>query len=156
MSDVYYYVSPLYTETCWITSVLSAQSVCLCFPFIFVQCFPLCKQWNTRFWPNAGLMLADRLRRWVNISPVLGYDIVFGATLNVGQCHRRRANINTPLVRSIVHKVLSRAEWILANTGDAVPTFNRHWVGVGSPPAVCTVRPAAQKTGSAEPVLVWC
>ena len=29
------------------------------------------------------------------------------------------------------HEVLTRIEWILASTGDAGPTFNRHWVGVG-------------------------
>ena len=37
-----------------------------------------------------------------NISPVLGYSVVFGARLNVGQRHRRRANINSALVQSIV------------------------------------------------------
>ena len=86
------------------------------------------------------LMLAHRLRRWANISPVLGYPVMFGATLNVGQRHRRRANINPALVQSIVpvppacrycqHEVLTRAEWILASTGDAGSTFNRHWVSV--------------------------
>ena len=39
-------------------------------------------------------MLAHRLRRWPNISPVLSYRVVFGVMLNVGQRHRRRANIN--------------------------------------------------------------
>ena len=48
---------------------------------------------KTRRWSNAGLMLAHRLRRCASISPVLGYLVVFGATLNVGQCHRRLANI---------------------------------------------------------------
>ena len=97
-------------------------------------------------------------RRWANISPVLGYCVVFGASLNVGQRHRRRAKINQALVQSIVHEVLTRAELILTSTGDAGPTFNRHWVGVGlySPPAVCTARPAAQQTWDVEPVLVWC
>ena len=47
-----------------------------------------------------GLMLAHRLRRWANIIPVLGYCVV--ATLNVGQRHRQRANINSALVQSIV------------------------------------------------------
>ena len=32
------------------------------------------------------------------ISPVLGYRVMFDATLNVGQRHRRRANINQTLV----------------------------------------------------------
>ena len=60
------------------------------------------RQANTRRWPNAGLMLALRLRCWGNISPVLGYRVVFGLMLNVGQRHRRRANINPVLVQSIV------------------------------------------------------
>ena len=47
-------------------------------------------------------MLAHRLRRWPNISPVLDYRVVFGARLNVGQSRRRRANINPALVQSIV------------------------------------------------------
>ena len=61
--------------------------------------------------------------------------------LNVGQRHRRRASINPALIQSIFpvqpacryrqHEALTRAEWILASTGDAGPTFNRHWVGVG-------------------------
>ena len=38
--------------------------------------------------PNAGLILALRLRRWPNISPVLGSRVVFGVRLNVGQRHR--------------------------------------------------------------------
>ena len=28
------------------------------------------------------------------------------------------------------HEVLTRAEWILASTDDAGPTYNRHWVSV--------------------------
>ena len=39
-------------------------------------------------------MLAHRPRRWANISPVLGYCVVFGAKLNVDQRHRRQANYN--------------------------------------------------------------
>ena len=71
---------------------------------------------------------------WPNISPVLGYCFVFGVTLNVGQHHRRRANINPALVQTSCryrqHEVLTRAEWILPNTGDAGPRYKRHWVGV--------------------------
>ena len=58
----------------------------------------------------------------IYISPLLGYHVVFGATLNVGQRHRRRANINSALVQSILpvlpayryrhHEVLTRIEWI--------------------------------------------
>ena len=141
--------------------------------------------------PNAGLILADSLRRWANISTVISYCVVFGDMLNVDQLHRRQANINPALLRIIVyatqahqwpsnvllwcalvrcraivynsgqhlngigavyamcthlhpHEVLARAEWILASTGDAGPTFNRHCVGVSlySTPAVSTARPA--------------
>ena len=146
---------------------LSAVSVSV--PFISVQRFLSCRRSNTRRWPNDGLMLAHCLiRRWANISPLLGYCVTFGATLIVGQRHRRRANINPALVQSIVpvprvwryrqHEVLTRAEWILTSTGDAGTAFNRHWVGVGlySPPAVCPARLAAQQTRGIEPVLVWC
>ena len=47
-------------------------------------------------------MLTHRLRRSANLGPVLGQLIVFGATLNVGQRHRPRANINPALVQSIL------------------------------------------------------
>ena len=33
---------------------------------------------------HVGLLLTHRLRRWASISPVLGYRVVFDATLNVG------------------------------------------------------------------------
>ena len=61
-----------------------------------------CRRSNTRCWPNVVLLLAHRLRRWANISPVLGYCVVFDATLHVGQRHRRRTNINPAFVKSIV------------------------------------------------------
>ena len=135
---------PLYTQR-WghfgFTSVLSVCSVCPIYFCQSVQSFLSCRRSNTRRWPNAGLMFAHCLRRWPNISPVLGYRVVFGATLNVGQRHSRRANIYPALVQSIVsvlpacrcrqREVLTRTEWILASTDDAGPTFNRHWVGVG-------------------------
>ena len=70
---------------------------------MFVRSLRLsCRRSNTRRWPNVGLLLAHRLWRWANISPVLGSCIVFDATLNVGQSHRRWANINPALVQSIV------------------------------------------------------
>ena len=52
---------------------------------------------NMRRLPNADLLLAHRLRRSANISPVFGYRVVFDATLNVGKRHRRRANITQSL-----------------------------------------------------------
>ena len=153
-------MSPLCTQR-WghITSPLSAQSVSVCAKILFIslQRFLSCRRSNTRRWPYAGLMLAHRLQRWANIIPVLGYCVVFGTTLNVGQRHRRRVNITPALVQSIVpvplvcryrqHEVLTRTEWILASTGDVCTTFNRHWVVVGlsSPPAVSAI-PSKHKT----------
>ena len=48
--------------------------------------------------------------------------------------------------------ILTTVEWIIASTGDAGPTFTRHWVGVG---LHCLIR-AAQQTRGVEPVLVLC
>ena len=136
-----YYVSPLYTkvETCCFTCVRSVLSVSLC---LWVS---HSFRSNTFYgeggqtpdaYPNAGLMLAHLRRLWVNSSPALAYRVVPGATLNMGS-----VTVNPALVQSIVlvppacwyrqHEVLTRAEWILASTGDAGPTFNRHWFGVG-------------------------
>ena len=61
-----------------------------------------CRRSNTRRWPNVVLLLAHRLRRGANISPVLGYRVMFDATLHVGQRHRRRASINPAFVQSIL------------------------------------------------------
>ena len=93
---------------------------------------------KTRLWPNAGLLSAQRLRRWANISPVLGYRVLYDATLHVGQRHRRRANINPAFVQSIV-RVLQPAWSRLTDYGwmdtsqhrRRCPTFTRHWFGVG-------------------------
>ena len=95
---MYHYVPPL-TERWGHVGLLCCESL----PFISPQRFLSYRRSNTRRWPNARLMLAHRLRRWADISPVLRYHVVFGATLNVGQRHRRRANINPALVQSIVH-----------------------------------------------------
>ena len=91
---------------------------------------------------------------------------MFGATLNVGQRHRRRANINLALVQSIVpvppacqygqHEVLTRVEWILASklllnaaqqkpgvepvwfdAGPASQTVGQHWTSIGSTSRAC-------------------
>ena len=43
----------------------------------------------------------DPIRALV-ISPVLGYRVMFDATLHVGQRHRRRASINPAFIQSIV------------------------------------------------------
>ena len=107
---------------------LSESVLWVCLPFISLQRFLSCRRSNTIRWPNAGLMLANLLLRWPNISPVLGYRVVFGATLNVGQRHRRRADNTSfgskhvpvlPACRYLHHEVLTRTEWIVASTGDA-------------------------------------
>ena len=132
--------SPLSAQSVWVC----AQSVWVCavsLPFISLQHFLSCKQLNTRRRPNAGLMLAHRLRRWPNISPVLGYRVVFGAMLNVSQRHRRWANINPALVQyskaSSWNILYSRpcvsVTCISPMPGYCVrrwPTFKRHWGGV--------------------------
>ena len=139
----------------WFTSVRSvflSRSVNLCVPFISVQRFLSCRWSNTRHWPNGELMLAHRLRRWAIIIPVLGYRVVFSATLNVGQRHRQWANINPVLVQSIMpyrqHASTSSMKYWLGLNGcwQAPATLAQHWtdfgIGVGlySPPSVSTTK----------------
>ena len=92
------YVSPLYTEmeTCCFTYDHSVLSVSLCLwvshsfrSSAFYTRLLSVRRSNTKRWPNAGLMLALRLRRWPSISPLLSYRVVFGGTL---------ANIKSALV----------------------------------------------------------
>ena len=71
---------PLYAQR-WghfgFTSVLSVRSVCPIYFCQSVQRFLSCRRSNTRRWPDAlTLMFAHCLRRWPNISPVLGYRVV--------------------------------------------------------------------------------
>ena len=95
-SDILLCLSSIEVETYCFTS---HRSVVRPISFVYVRSLRLsCRRSNTRCWPNAGLLLAHRLRRWANISPVLGYCVVFDATLNVGQRHRRQANINPAFV----------------------------------------------------------
>ena len=78
---------------------------------------------------------------------------MFGATLNVGHCHRPR-------------KTLTQL-WFKASCGycqHASTASMKYWLGLNdywqvgdglySHPAVCTARPAAQQTRGVEPVLV--
>ena len=128
------YVSPLYTEvgTRCFTSV----------PFISLwQAVML-----TPCWANAGPTLAQY---WVTKSCLVSRSM--WASVTDG------GPTITQLVQSIVpvppacryhqHKVLTRAEWILASTDDNGPTFKRHWVGIGLylPPPVSTDRPQPSK-----------
>ena len=82
------------------------------------------------------------LRRWANISLVLGYPVVFDATLDVGQSHRQRDNINPALVQDIVSEygymlrkpiidpAMCRCKYISLMPGHCVPrwqSIKRHW-----------------------------
>ena len=65
-------MSPLCTQK-WghIALPLSAQSLTVCavsLSFITLQWFLSCRWSNTRRWPDSGLMLAHRLRRWPKIT----------------------------------------------------------------------------------------
>ena len=93
------------------------RPICVCaFSIVSVRSLRLtCKSSNKRqfcvcaFSPSIlrRLLLAHRLRRSANISPLLSYCVVFEATLNVGQRHRRRANINPALVQSIMKSIMT-------------------------------------------------
>ena len=98
-------MSPLYRGgyiLLYFSSLICLSDGFVSVSFVAVRSLCLsCRRSNTRRWPNA-VLLAHSLRRWANISPVLGYRVMFDATRNVGQRHRRRANINPPIVQSIV------------------------------------------------------
>ena len=106
-----------------INDVISGPKICnyLCVPLNILFCLPLCRQSGGYI----GLLLSTRVTAlvrgfpsgfyracgghpehqtltqcWANVGPVLGNRVLFGATLNVGQFHRRRANINPALVQS--------------------------------------------------------
>ena len=140
---LYYYVSPLYTEG-------------KTYRFTTYHAFLFHIRWsNTRRWPNVGLLLA--LRRWASISPVLGYRVVFDATLNVRQHHRRRANINPAFVQNIVEVLQPAWSWPTDYGRMDTSQHRRRWpnIYIGSMSA-CTAWPAAQQTRGVEPVLVLC
>ena len=44
-----------------------------------------CGPANTRRWPNVGVLLVHRLRRWTNTTPTLGQPLVFAGGLSL-QC----------------------------------------------------------------------
>ena len=96
-----------------------------------------CRRSNTRRWPNVGLLLAHRLWRSASISPVLGYRVVFDATLNVGQRHRRPANINPALVQSIV-TVPPTFIYVACDRPGRHEAFARCWYSVGPQSAAQT------------------
>ena len=126
------YVSPLYTERSHIGLLLTPHfyvTSVLCPCVLYSPSIMQAVKHET---------LTQCLRRWANISPVLGYRVVFDATLNVGQRHRRRPTLTQLLFKASCWYysrpevgLLTTVEWILASTGDASPTFTRHWVDVG-------------------------
>ena len=134
------YVSPLYTEVGHVGLPLSAQCfcrvlrVCVSHSFLFSALSISGRPSNTRRWPKAGLILAHHLRRWANNNPVLGNCVMFGATLNVGQRHRWRANINPALVQQPAAFECSPAKrgvepvlvWCLASVADGGPALDQH------------------------------
>ena len=88
-------MSPLYILLCF------SPLICCHISCVSVRSLRLsCRRSNTRRCPNVGLLLAHRLRRSADISRVLGDSVMFDAMLNVGQRHRRRANINPALASS--------------------------------------------------------
>ena len=124
---------------------LSAQSVsvCVCLPFISLQCFLYCRRSNTRRWPNVWLMLAHRLQYWVTVS-CLATHWMWASITDGGPTLTQLWFKASCWYRQ--HEVLTRAEWILPSTGDAGPTFNRHCIGVSlysvdtPPPTEITVQ----------------
>ena len=131
-----------FNASCLLSLGLSVCAVMSLSPFISLQGFLWYRRSNTRRWPNAWLMLAHRLRDWANISPVLGYRVVFGqrwlwVSVTVGgptltQLWFKASWLYyTASMQVQQNEVLTSTEWILANIGDAGPLFNRHWVGVG-------------------------
>ena len=117
-------MSPLYRGGRYIALLLTAHYV-RHISFVSVRSPRLsCRLSNTRCWHNVELLLAHRLQRWANISLLLGYRVVFDATLNVGQRHRRRANIN-PALASSSSFCMARARPI--SIGLKVWRTNKRW-----------------------------
>ena len=72
-----------------------------------------------RCWPNAGLMLVQRRRRWNNIKPALGQCVVLvGMWLLIRVSETLRANTRQ------WHMLVERS----ANVRDGGPTLNKHCV----------------------------
>ena len=144
-----YYVSYLYTEV-----------GTYCFTPVRSVCLSLCCESPIHFSPAIYIVQAVKhetlTRCWANVgppsttltqhSPILGYRVVFGATLNVGQRHRRWANINPALVHSVVpilpacryqqHEVLTIG---LNGYWPAPATLAQHLTDIGSV-SVCNHR----------------
>ena len=84
--------------------------ICMSVSVVSVRSLHLsCRRSNTRRWPNVGLLLAHRLWRWANTSPVLGYRVAEcgPASQTAGQ-HKPRPNVAALLYMSL--KVYSLKE----------------------------------------------
>ena len=86
---------------------LSAQFVCSA----RVCAFPP-RQSNTRRWPNAGLVLAHRLWRWLSIKPALVQRFVFSGSQSVSLCCGESASIHfspaLSMVQAVKHETLTQ------------------------------------------------
>ena len=98
---------------------------------------------NTRRWPNAGLLLAQRRRRWVNISPALSQSLVFTGNKHrkkrwCNMCWTRQSVIplinNQPIILPCYMRVIST---IMINKISKLDTLNQSWFSAG--PASQTV-----------------
>ena len=64
---------------------------------------------NTKRWPNVGLMLVQRLRRWANINPTLGERLV-SASLHICMLMRPETSHMEALITA------QRRRWVIAGT----------------------------------------
>ena len=90
---------------------------------------------NTRWWPYAALMLAHRLQRWANNRPVLVTVACLAPRWMWANVTDGRPALTQFWFKSSCryrqHEVLTRAEWILASTGDQC------WFDAGSAWPAC-------------------
>ena len=62
----------------------------------------------------------------LDIETELPYFFIFDMVVQ-----NKKSGGRMPACRYLQHEVLTWTEWILASTGDAGPTFNIYWVGIG-------------------------
>ena len=91
--------------------------------YILLTLFPA----NTRCWPNAGLMLGQRLRCWPNIKPALDRRIVSHELLFQNGISGAQSFQWTDELFTIKHETSSQ-RW--ADVVDSGPTSTKHWVKI--------------------------
>ena len=79
---------------------------------------------NTRRWPNVGLLLGHRLRRWRNIKPALGQHRVF-----TGLCHSQAPSSSD---RSTV-KLVNIFWWVNYRSDTGLSGVTNGWKYCGEP-----------------------